>query len=83
MVRYVIDQKILPGQRKGGEIDLGSRGRGKARAALDHAILSSAAEKVGRNSPCLVLTVRLREHEFVHPWTVGFQSSIGSIMGYV
>ncbi len=30
-VRYVIDQKIMPGQRKSGAIQVGSRGRGKAR----------------------------------------------------
>ncbi|GAB4149986.1 MAG: universal stress protein [Planctomycetaceae bacterium] len=42
---------------------LGTHGRG----AVAHMLLGSVAEKVVRNAPCPVLTVREGEHEFVHP----------------
>jgi nucleotide-binding universal stress UspA family protein len=34
---------------------------------LMHLLLGSVAEKVVRRAPCPVLTVRIPEHEFVHP----------------
>ncbi len=42
-------------------IVMGTHGRGW----LAHALLGSVAEKVVRKAPCPVLTVRLKEHEFV------------------
>lgn len=44
-------------------ICMGTHGR----TGLKHALLGSTAEKVVRKAPCPVLTVRLAEHEFVHP----------------
>jgi nucleotide-binding universal stress UspA family protein len=34
---------------------------------LAHFLLGSVADKVVRRAPCPVLTVRAREHEFIHP----------------
>lgn len=51
---------------KDGETDMiiiGTHGRG----AIAHMLLGSVAEKVVRQAPCPVLTVRHPEHEFVHP----------------
>jgi len=42
-------------------IVLGTHGKGM----LDQALFGSTTERVVRRSPCPVLTVRLREHEFV------------------
>jgi nucleotide-binding universal stress UspA family protein len=42
-------------------IVMGTHGRGW----LAHALLGSVAEKVVRKAPCPVLTVRVKEHEFV------------------
>lgn len=44
-------------------IVLGTHGRGW----LAHVLLGSVAEKVVRKAPCPVLTVRLKEREFVTP----------------
>jgi len=44
-------------------IILGTHGRG----VLAHMLMGSVAEKVVRKAPCPVLTVRDKEHEFVHP----------------
>ncbi len=44
-------------------IVLGTHGRG----GLAHMLLGSVAEKVVREAPCPVLTVRHPEHEFVAP----------------
>jgi nucleotide-binding universal stress UspA family protein len=44
-------------------IVIGTHGRGPVK----HMLLGSVAEKVVRNSPCPVLTVRHPEHEFVMP----------------
>lgn len=37
------------------------------RGGIAHALLGSTAEKVVRNAPCPVLTVRDKEHEFIAP----------------
>lgn len=42
---------------------MGTHGRG----AIAHMLLGSVAERVVRKAPCPVLTVRMPEHEFVHP----------------
>jgi universal stress protein A len=42
-------------------IVLGTHGKG----VLDQALFGSTTERVVRNAPCPVLTVRLKEHEFV------------------
>ncbi len=44
-------------------IVMGTHGRG----AIAHLLIGSVAENVVRKAPCPVLTVRLREHEFVAP----------------
>jgi nucleotide-binding universal stress UspA family protein len=44
-------------------IIMGTHGRG----LLAHMLMGSVAEKVVRKAPCPVLTVRDKEHEFVHP----------------
>jgi nucleotide-binding universal stress UspA family protein len=43
----------------------GTHGRG----AVAHALVGSVAERIVRNAPCPVLTVRKPEHEFVAPDT--------------
>ncbi len=44
-------------------IIIGSHGR----TGIAHLLIGSTAEKVVRKAPCPVLTVRPKEHEFVHP----------------
>jgi nucleotide-binding universal stress UspA family protein len=44
-------------------IVMGTHGR----SGLSHILLGSTAERVVRNAPCPVLTVRHPEHEFVMP----------------
>jgi nucleotide-binding universal stress UspA family protein len=44
-------------------IVIGTHGR----SAVAQLLLGSVAEKVVRTAPCPVLTVRAKEHEFVHP----------------
>jgi nucleotide-binding universal stress UspA family protein len=44
-------------------IVIGTHGRG----AVAHLLMGSVAERVVRNAPCPVLTVRHPEHEFVQP----------------
>jgi nucleotide-binding universal stress UspA family protein len=44
-------------------IVMGTHGR----SGLAHVLLGSVTEKVVRKAPCPVLTVRHREHEFIHP----------------
>jgi nucleotide-binding universal stress UspA family protein len=44
-------------------IVMGSHGR----TGITHLLIGSTTEKVVRKAPCPVLTVRLKEHEFVNP----------------
>ncbi len=44
-------------------IIIGSHGR----TGIAHLLIGSTAEKVVRKAPCPVLTVRPKEHEFIHP----------------
>jgi nucleotide-binding universal stress UspA family protein len=44
-------------------IIMGSHGR----TGITHLLIGSTTEKVVRKAPCPVLTVRPKEHEFVHP----------------
>ena len=37
------------------------------RTGLSHVLMGSVAERIVREAPCPVLTVRHPEHEFVHP----------------
>ncbi len=37
------------------------------RTGISHLLIGSTTEKVVRKAPCPVLTVRPKEHEFVHP----------------
>ena len=39
----------------------------RGRTGLSHAIMGSTAEKVVRSAPCMILTVKHPEHEFVMP----------------
>lgn len=57
IVRYAHDQKM-------DLIVLGTHGRG----ALAHVFLGNIAEKVVRQAPCPVLTVRHPKHEFATPF---------------
>ncbi len=57
IVRYAHDQKM-------DLIVLGTHGRG----ALAHVFLGNVAEKIVRQAPCPVLTVRHPKHEFVRPF---------------
>jgi len=54
IVRYAKEQDV-------DLIVMGTHGRG----ALAHLLLGSVAERVVRNAPCPVLTVRKTEHDFV------------------
>jgi nucleotide-binding universal stress UspA family protein len=52
-------------------IVMGTHGRGP----VAHALMGSVAEKVVRNAPCPVLTVRHPEREFVMPFATGAEQS--------
>lgn len=56
IIRYARDQQM-------DLIVLGTHGRG----ALAHVLMGNVAEKVVRNAPCPVLTIRHPQHEFKMP----------------
>lgn len=69
--RPVLETSDHPGDAiteyaKSASIDLIVMGT-KGRSGLSHLLVGSVAERVVRNAPCPVLTVRQPEHEFVVP----------------
>lgn len=66
LTRHGKPYEVIVGTAREMDVDLivmGTHGR----SGLSHILLGSTAERVVRNAPCPVLTVRRPEHEFVVP----------------
>lgn len=80
--RPVLETSDHPGDAiteyaKSAGIDLIVMGT-NGRSGLSHLLVGSVAERVVRNAPCPVLTVRQPEHEFVVPDTTARDTSQAS-----